>query len=290
MLTCTRSLDGGIEREQICLLCNAADDLNALADLLRALAECCNRGIDRLRARLDLLHVVHDFIDGAAPLAYALDGMLRHLSNGVRLFRHVSCMPGYRHRRSCHRGGRGGLPLDPLGDLGNRRGNMVGCLCRLMGCLREPLCRVRQLCGVGLDLLDQHVERMAHLCQAIGELPHLILRRNGARHLAQVATVDGLTDAYRLFDVVCKAIRDIEDNARDKEHNDEGQPCKHQQEVMGIRKDFTVRCLGHDHPAPSVEMNRHKNARHLLAGLTLIVDERRLILVEHGLKAIHKIL
>ena len=159
-----------------------------------------------------------------------------------------------------------------------------------MGCLREPLCRVRQLCGVGLDLLDQHVERMAHLCQAIGELPHLILRRNGARHLAQVATVDGLTDAYRLFDVICEAVRDIEDNARDKEHNDEGQPCKHQQEVMGIRKDFTVRRLRHDHPAPSVEMNRHKNARHLLAGLTLIVDERRLILVEHGLKAIHKIL
>ena len=59
---------------------------------------------------------------------------------------------------------------------------------------------------------------------------------------------------------------------------------------MGIREDFAVRCLGHDHPAASIEMNRHKNARHLLAGLTLIVDERRLILVEHGLKAIHKIL
>ena len=59
---------------------------------------------------------------------------------------------------------------------------------------------------------------------------------------------------------------------------------------MGIREDFAVRCLGHDHPAASVKMDRHKNARHLLAGLALIVDERRLILVEHGLKAIHKIL
>ena len=115
-------------------------------------------------------------------------------------------MPGNRRRRSCHRGGRGGLPLDPLGDLGNRRSDMVGCLRRLMRGLREPLCRVRQLCGVGLDLLDQHIKRMTHLCQAIGELPHLILRRNGARHFAQIAAVDGLTDAYRLFDVVCEAV------------------------------------------------------------------------------------
>ena len=76
MLACTRSLDGGVEREQIRLFGDAADDLDALADLLRAPAECCYRGIDRLRSRLDLLHVVHDFIDGAAPLAYALDGML----------------------------------------------------------------------------------------------------------------------------------------------------------------------------------------------------------------------
>ena len=76
MLACTRSLDGGVEREQIRLFGDAADDLDALADLLRALAECRYRGIDRLRARLDLLHVVHDFIDGAAPLAYTLDGML----------------------------------------------------------------------------------------------------------------------------------------------------------------------------------------------------------------------
>ena len=76
MLACTRSLDGGIECKQIRLFGDTADDLDALADLLRSLAECCNRGIDRLRARLDLLHVVHDFIDGAAPFAYALDGML----------------------------------------------------------------------------------------------------------------------------------------------------------------------------------------------------------------------
>ena len=88
VLTCTRRFDGGIEREQVCLLRNARDDVNAVADLLRALSECGNRGVDCLRSGLDLLHVAHDFVNGVTPFADALDGIVRDRRNFLRTFRH----------------------------------------------------------------------------------------------------------------------------------------------------------------------------------------------------------
>ena len=57
---------------------------------------------------------------------------------------------------------------------------------------------------------------------------------------------------------------------------------------MCIFKDFAVRYFRHDDPATSVEMNWHENARHPLAGLALIVCDRRLVLVNNGLERIHQ--
>ena len=141
VLTRTRRLDGRVEREQVRLLCNAADDLDAVADLLGALTECRDCGIDGLRTRLDLLHVVHDLVDGAAPLLHAFHRLVRDLCNLTRLLGHARSMARDRDRRIRYRGGGIGLTLHALGNLRDRHGNVVGRLRRLLGCLGECFCR-----------------------------------------------------------------------------------------------------------------------------------------------------
>jgi hypothetical protein len=48
-LACTRRLDGGVERKQIRLPGNVADQLDHVADLLRAVRKTCNFTIGRTR-------------------------------------------------------------------------------------------------------------------------------------------------------------------------------------------------------------------------------------------------
>ena len=89
MLTRTRSLNRRVECEQIRLLGNAADDFDAVADLLGALAECRDRRIHGLRSFLDLLHIADDLVDGTTALTHALYRIVRHICNHTHLLRHL---------------------------------------------------------------------------------------------------------------------------------------------------------------------------------------------------------
>ena len=81
MLARARRFNGGVQCEQVCLLRDARNDVDTAADLLGAASERRDRAFNGLRSRLDLMHVVDDFIDGAASFVDALDRIARHLSH-----------------------------------------------------------------------------------------------------------------------------------------------------------------------------------------------------------------
>ena len=92
MLTRTRCLDGCVECEQVRLIGDACDDLDAVADLLRALAKRRDCRIHRLRAGLDLLHVADDLVNGVASILDTLNRIVRDRDHFLSTLRHSRCV------------------------------------------------------------------------------------------------------------------------------------------------------------------------------------------------------
>ena len=89
MFARTRRLDGGVQREQVRLVCDLRDRVDDLADLLGILAERPDDLGGLLHRPLDLLHLRECLVHEARALLRRVRRLRRCLRDAVRLVGHV---------------------------------------------------------------------------------------------------------------------------------------------------------------------------------------------------------
>ena len=114
---------------------------------------------------------------------------------------------------------------------------------------------------MGLDIADEIMQRPAHLDEAVGELPQLILRGDCLRFVAQIAVVQEIARTNDLFNIDGKAVRHQEYDTRHEKKHHERQPCENAEETVCFLTNLTRRHLADHDPAAAVKLHRYEHCR-----------------------------
>ena len=175
----TCRLDGGVEREEICLLGDGGDGLDDLTDLLGALAEF----LDDLRRALDALldggHFVHGVVHQGCALLGGVGGCGGLIGDGVGFCGHCPDVVRYLVDAVTRCGERRELLFRSRRDGGDRARDLRGGLCHLMCARRQLLGGGGKLLGGRCDLTDEAADVPDHRVEVRGEASELVVRVDG---------------------------------------------------------------------------------------------------------------